>query len=311
MHVSLPKFDMTPQVGLSSPLQTLGMTDAFSDKADFLGIGPMALKISNVVHKAYIGVTETGTEAAAATGVVVCEPSCVILSPPPTVVFNADHPFLFVIRDLQSGSVLFEGQVADPTSAAADLSAPPIPVSQPKPAPDPIHAPVSPPTVPAPLTTPPTFQGTKKSSPPVGPITVAFALPVSSGPTVGTRFVTVVAPSPGNPSQAQRIVALPIYPAQIDLSGPRGDVMLVEAPDQAQPDGSVAVPSDLSAGPSAASGAQDPALGSAPSQPALAAAKQDQGLAADTLQLFLDPRDEDEEKGDIQTFKIFRTMRFR
>jgi serpin B len=127
--VSLPKFSMTTQFDLSAPLRTLGMTDAFSDLADFSGISPIALKISNVLHKAYINVTETGTEAAAATGVMiatVCFPS----SPSPSVVFNADHPFLFLIRDTQSGSVLFEGQVANPTSAAADPSAPPIPVSQ-------------------------------------------------------------------------------------------------------------------------------------------------------------------------------------
>jgi serpin B len=309
VQVSLPKFGMTTQFDLSAPLQTLGMTDAFSNYADFLGISPMALKISDVVHKAYVGVSETGTEAAAATG-VVCKPTYVISFPSAPVVFNADHPFLFVIRDTQSGSVLFEGQVANPTSAAADPSTPPILVSHTKPAPDPVNAPVSPPTarppltapptvpppltapptVPPPLTAPPTFQGTNNSSPPVGPIRVTVAPPVASGPMVATAFVTVVAQSPGDPSQAQRLVAVPSPPALIYWSGPRADIMPVEASGQTQPDGSVAVQSDLSAEPSAASSAREDAVGSALSQPALAAAMQDQGLAADTSPVFMDPR---------------------
>jgi serpin B len=309
VQVSLPKFGMTTQFDLTAPLKTLGMTDAFSDQADFLGISPRPLQISGVMHKAFVGVTETGTEAAAATGVVI-RVTCVPPSPPPAVVFNADHPFLFVIRDTQSGSVLFEGQVADPTSKAADPSAGPIPVSHTKPAPDHVNAPVSPPTVPPPLTARPTappslaapptvpppltaplpFHGTNKSSPPFGPITVTVAPPVASGPTVATAFVTVVAQSPVDPSQAQRIVDMPSHPTLIYWSGPRADIMPAEASGQAQPDGSVAVQSDLWAGPSAASSAPEDAVGATLSQPALAAAMQDQGLAADTLPVFMDPR---------------------
>ena len=106
VQVSLPKFTMTTSYDLSTPLQA-GMTNAFSKyEADFSGIGPNQLYISDVVHKAYIDVNETGTEAAGATGVVVGV-AAVAGSFHPPIVFNADHPFLFVIRDTQSGSVLF------------------------------------------------------------------------------------------------------------------------------------------------------------------------------------------------------------
>ena len=86
------------------------MTEAFDPwAADFSGITDVdPLYIQNVVHKAFIGVTEAGTEAAAATGVVVGTTSV-----PPQ--FSADHPFLYFILDDQTGSILFMGRVADPT----------------------------------------------------------------------------------------------------------------------------------------------------------------------------------------------------
>ncbi len=189
VQVSLPKFDMTTGFDLSNPLQALGMTDAFSDHADFSGIGPIPLNIRSAVHKAFVGVSETGTEAAAATGIGIA--LAIGLSPSAPVVFNADHPFLFVIRDTQSGSVLFEGQVADPTSEAADPSAPPIPVGQARPIP-PVNAPVSPPTIPTSPTPPPTSPGSNNSIAPVGPITVPVA-----GPGPGDASVT---PPPETPS---------------------------------------------------------------------------------------------------------------
>ncbi len=127
--VSLPKFQITtPSFDLTQSLKALGMTDAFSPTAaDFAGISANPLNISSVYHKAFVDVNETGTEAAAATGTVVT--AQVIVSSPETVAFNANHPFLFLIRDTQSGSVLFMGQVADPSSTGTDPSAPAVPTA--------------------------------------------------------------------------------------------------------------------------------------------------------------------------------------
>jgi hypothetical protein len=129
VDVSLPKFQMATSFELSQPLEALGMTDAFGLHADFSGISASPLSISSVVHKAFIDVDETGTEAAAATAVGM-ETACCVGSYAPTVVFNADHPFLFLIRDTQSGSVLFMGQVADPSTTGGDSSAPAVPKGQ-------------------------------------------------------------------------------------------------------------------------------------------------------------------------------------
>ena len=75
---------------------------------------PGDLHISKVIHEAYIDVNEEGTEAAGATAVVVAEPTAVIVRPP-TPEFRADHPFVFLIRDTRSGSILFLGRMTDPT----------------------------------------------------------------------------------------------------------------------------------------------------------------------------------------------------
>jgi len=107
--VLLPKFKITAEFSLNQSLATLGMTDAFSGKADFSGMnGQRDLFLSAVVHKAFVEVNEEGTTAAAATAPIIeakAEPT----------VFRADHPFLFLIRDNQTGSILFLGRVANPT----------------------------------------------------------------------------------------------------------------------------------------------------------------------------------------------------
>ena len=91
------------------------MTDAFSPNADFSGMdGVRDLFLSAVVHKAYVDVNEEGTEAAAATGTVAR--AMALMRPLPIPVFRADHPFLFLIRDNHSGSVLFLGRVVDPAA---------------------------------------------------------------------------------------------------------------------------------------------------------------------------------------------------
>jgi len=110
--VFVPKFKMTSQFSLASVLKSMGMKDAFSSDADFSGInGKRDLFISAVIHKAYVEVNEEGTEAAAATGVVMKLTS---IGPAPIPVFRADHPFLFLIRDNLSGGILFIGRVANP-----------------------------------------------------------------------------------------------------------------------------------------------------------------------------------------------------
>jgi len=116
VNVFLPKFKLTAQFSLAQTLAGMGMSAAFSSSADFSGMdGARDLCISAVVHKAFVDVNEEGTEAAAATGTVMR--SMALMRPLPIPVFRADHPFLFLIRDTHSGSVLFLGRVADPSRA--------------------------------------------------------------------------------------------------------------------------------------------------------------------------------------------------
>lgn len=113
VEVSLPKFKMTSQFGLAGTLKAMGMPDAFDvNKADFSGMtGNKDLFISDVIHKAFVEVNEEGTEAAVAISAVMETLS--MPAPPP--VFRADHPFVFLIKDNNTGSILFIGRVADPT----------------------------------------------------------------------------------------------------------------------------------------------------------------------------------------------------
>ena len=109
--VYLPKFRMEYEVELKGVLSELGMPSAFdSSNADFSGIADTTevLYISGVFHKAFVAVDEAGTEAAAATAVVVGTDSAA-----PEI--RADHPFLFLIRDDLTGAVLFVGRVTDPS----------------------------------------------------------------------------------------------------------------------------------------------------------------------------------------------------
>ncbi|NLW83101.1 MAG: serpin family protein [Phycisphaerae bacterium] len=116
VEVFLPKFRMSCQFSLDRTLAAMGMPDAFGDAADFSGMtGAKDLLISDVLHKAFVEVNEEGTEAAAATGVVMRLRSM----PAPTPVFRADRPFVFVIRDNATGSILFMGRVADPTDSGS------------------------------------------------------------------------------------------------------------------------------------------------------------------------------------------------
>ena len=109
--VSIPKFKTTCEFELSETLYDMGMPAAFSlPPADFSGmIGTKDLYISKVIHKAYVDVNEEGTEAAAATAVVMLK--SVAVQP---LEFKADHPFIFLIRENQTGSILFIGRIVDP-----------------------------------------------------------------------------------------------------------------------------------------------------------------------------------------------------
>ncbi|MFH1730640.1 MAG: serpin family protein [Planctomycetota bacterium] len=109
--VYLPRFKMTSEFSLKSTLMAMGMKDAFTEKANLSGMdGTYMLYISAVVHKAFVDVNEEGTEAAAATAVVVALRSAA----PRQLIFRADRPFIFLIRDNRTGSVLFIGRVANP-----------------------------------------------------------------------------------------------------------------------------------------------------------------------------------------------------
>ena len=114
LQVSLPKFEFTYGTeSLKEAMQALGMVDAFNDAlADFSGIdGQRLLYVDDIYHKAFISVDEEGTEAAAATAVSMIWESV----NPDEVVFNADRPFIYLIRDKETGMILFMGRIVDPT----------------------------------------------------------------------------------------------------------------------------------------------------------------------------------------------------
>ncbi|MFZ6767285.1 serpin family protein [Undibacterium sp. Di26W] len=111
--LSLPKFNFSSAATLADVLGKLGMSAAFdASKADFSGMtGNRDLSVSAIVHKAFINVDEKGTEAAAATGVVVGVTSVIVDTP---IKVTLDHPFLFMIRDRQTGLIIFIGKLMNP-----------------------------------------------------------------------------------------------------------------------------------------------------------------------------------------------------
>ena len=115
VELSLPRFKLTQQFKLNEILADMGATDMFNEfVADFSGMspGPEKLYVSHVIHKAFVEVNEKGTEAAAATAVVVMARMLVLFNP----VFCADHPFLFMICHKKSSAILFMGRVVKPES---------------------------------------------------------------------------------------------------------------------------------------------------------------------------------------------------
>ena len=114
VELTLPKFKMTSEFALKGVLSSLGMVDAFTTAADFSGMdGSKNLSIQHVIHKAFVDVNEDGTEAAAATAVAVAVTSAP-LEPEQPIVVKVDHPFVFAIRENQTGSILFIGRVVAP-----------------------------------------------------------------------------------------------------------------------------------------------------------------------------------------------------
>jgi serpin B len=114
--VHLPRFRTTSQFDLGKNLRTMGMSSAFDPStANFSGISRNTkLFISAVFHKAYAEINEEGTQASAATN-VIASPKSIAIKPATPVVFRADHPFIYLIRDNRSGSILFIGRMLDPT----------------------------------------------------------------------------------------------------------------------------------------------------------------------------------------------------
>jgi len=112
VNIYIPKFKIETKYFLSETLSYMGMPTAFTDLADFSGMtGKKDLIIDKVIHQAFIEVNEEGTEAAAATGVSIIRKTSI---PPPTPIFKADHPFIFIIQQIKTGNILFMGRVNNP-----------------------------------------------------------------------------------------------------------------------------------------------------------------------------------------------------
>jgi len=109
--LTMPQFEFESEFSLKDTLAEMGMPVAFSTGADFSGMtGKPELFISEVVHKAFVSVDEAGTEAAAATAV----PMELTAVPEPIMEVTIDHPFIFLIRDIETGAMLFVGRVLNP-----------------------------------------------------------------------------------------------------------------------------------------------------------------------------------------------------
>ena len=112
VSLTMPKFEFESSFNLKETLAGMGMPTAFSESADFSGMtGNRELFIADVVHKAFVSVDEAGTEATAATAVVM-EMTAVPGTP---VEVTIDHPFVFLIRDIETGAILFVGRVVNPS----------------------------------------------------------------------------------------------------------------------------------------------------------------------------------------------------
>ncbi len=112
--LTMPRFEFDSDFSLKQTLAGMGMPVAFTENADFSGMtGKRELMISDVIHKAFVSLDEAGTEAAAATAVTVGVTSIPV---EPPVQVTIDHPFIFLIRDISTGTILFVGRVLNPVT---------------------------------------------------------------------------------------------------------------------------------------------------------------------------------------------------
>ena len=113
VNLTMPEFEFESEFSLKKALMTMGMPVAFSPDADFSGMtGNRDLWIDEVLHKAFVSVDEAGTEAAAATAVMMR----LTAVPSPPVEVKVDRPFVFLIRDIETGTILFIGRVLNPSA---------------------------------------------------------------------------------------------------------------------------------------------------------------------------------------------------
>jgi serpin B len=111
VSVSIPRFTTTSTLDLKPVLQALGMQQAFTDHADFAGLSNTATTVDQVIQRDYLQVGEYGTTAAAVTGIGMTATGAIA---GPTV--ELDHPFLFLVRDTQTGAILFASEITDPSA---------------------------------------------------------------------------------------------------------------------------------------------------------------------------------------------------
>jgi serpin B len=112
VEVYLPRFKFETKYFMAKDLKAMGMSTAFSAKADFSGMSASGdLYISEVIHQAYVEVNEEGAEAAAATAGIIAKTALPVSA---GNIFRADHPFIFIIQDTDTGCVLFLGRVRKP-----------------------------------------------------------------------------------------------------------------------------------------------------------------------------------------------------
>ena len=119
VELKLPRFEVRCTYQLAEALRGLGIEAGFDpSRSDFSGVTdhPEGLSISEVMHDAWVKVDEEGTEAAAATGAMMAGLALSEEEPPEPIPFHVDRPFVFLIRDNETGAVLFMGRIMDPTS---------------------------------------------------------------------------------------------------------------------------------------------------------------------------------------------------